>query len=105
MPDTILTCLINLPMIRSDEPFEYKFAVSIVVTPRSHAVLSKGRAYSQKLKHEAILERIMNGYLFFVHYPWLLKRKHVNQNINTQMLFSYRPFITANTHCAQLKDV
>jgi hypothetical protein len=38
------TCLIALPMIRSDSPFEYTFAVSQVDTPRSHAAFSSGRA-------------------------------------------------------------
>jgi hypothetical protein len=38
------TCLIAFPMIFSDSPFEYTFAVSQVVTPFSHAALSSGRA-------------------------------------------------------------
>jgi hypothetical protein len=40
----VRTCLIALPMMRSDSPFEYTFAVSHVVTPRSHAALRSGRA-------------------------------------------------------------
>ena len=38
------TCLINFPIILSESPFEYMLAVSMVLTPRSQAALSKGIA-------------------------------------------------------------
>ena len=38
------TCFKNFPIIRSDSPLEYTFAVSIVVTPRSQAAFKSGRA-------------------------------------------------------------
>ena len=41
----ILTCFRNLPMIDSLTPLLYVLAVSIVVTPLSHAAFSKGIAY------------------------------------------------------------
>jgi hypothetical protein len=38
------TCFIALAIKRSDSPLEYTFAVSQVVTPRSQAALSSGKA-------------------------------------------------------------
>lgn len=45
------TFLMNFPMITSERPFEYKLAVSSVVTPRAQAASRRGIASSSLSTH------------------------------------------------------